>query len=350
MLCGFVNKMLVSKLSDIAKRAGVSVTAVSIVLNNESTTRVSEAKRALIFNIAKELNYVPNELAKALAERRTRLLGLMVPLRDPIFFNQFIAQALSGIQKTLMRRGYNLLVYSPSGRPGRYTRDQVLESKLTDGLIFINTRSCSAHDINQTIHDLEAANIKFTMINSYYGRAPINYVGVDDKAIGEAAGRYLIEAGHNRIAFLSGSHTLPSHLQLLLGIKHAMAAAGAHLAPELVGCTDYEEEKAFAILDRWFARKSERPSAIFCADDQLVMEMYNYIDARRLVVPRDVSVLGRGNASVGSYMRPRLTAFWIPTLEMGELAADILIDSIEKPDQKRRRVLLPFKFSPGQTA
>src|ERR1700712_3249212 len=163
--------MSAPKLADIAKRAGVSIAAVSIALNDRDTKRVSATKRELIRKIAAELSYAPNELAKALAERRTRLLGLMVPLRDPIFFNHFIAQALSGIQATLMRRGYNLLVYSPTGRPGRATRDQILESRFTDGLIFINTRSCSTRDVAETIHELDTAKIKFTMVNSYYGRA-----------------------------------------------------------------------------------------------------------------------------------------------------------------------------------
>jgi len=342
--------MAVAKLADIAKRAGVSMAAVSIALNNRNTKRVSAAKRAEIQKIAEELSYAPNELAKALAERRTRLLGLMVPLRDPIFFNQFIAQALSGIQATLIRRGYNLLVYSPSGRPGRSTRDQILESRFTDGLIFINTRSCSTRDIAETIQELDAAKIKFTMINSYYGRAPVNYVGVDDSAIGEAAVSYLAERKHRRIAFLSSSEKLPTHIHLLQGLRKGMAAHGLELPSDRIGCSEYEVTTTFAILDRWFASKKTAPTAIFCADDQLLMHFYDYIEARGKKIPEDVAVLGRGNPGLTSLLRPRPTAFHIPTYEMGELAAEMLIDAIEKPEQKRQRVLLPFKFHPGDTA
>src|ERR1700761_2225324 len=198
------------RLADIAKRAQVSIAAVSIALNKGESTRVSAERRKKILRIAEEMGYVPNELARALAERRTRLLGLVVPLRDPIFFNQFIAQALSGIQSTLMRRGYNLLVFSPSGKPGRATRDQILESRFTDGLILINTRSCTSQDVTDTINELKTAGIRFSMINSYYGRAPINYVGVDDAKLGEAAANYLASKGHRKIAFLSGSATLPA--------------------------------------------------------------------------------------------------------------------------------------------
>lgn len=338
------------KLSDIARRAGVSVAAVSIALNNKETTRVSATKRELIRQIAQDLGYSPNELAKALAERRTRLLGLMVPMKDPIFFNQFIAQALSGIQSTVMKRGYNLLIYSPSGRPGRATRDQILESRFTDGLIFINTRSCTTRDINDTIHELDAASIRFAMINSYYGRASVNYVGVDDAALAEAAVRYLVERGHRRIAFLSSLPTLPTHIHLLHGLRRAMSDAGLEFKDEYIGCCDYDQTKAFTILDRWLARRKDRPTAIFTADDSLLIHMYDYVESRQLSVPGDVAILARANSANAGGLRPRPTAFFIPTFEMGQRAADMLIDSIEKPDQQRHRILLPFTFMEGKTA
>lgn len=338
------------RLSDIAKRAGVSVAAVSIALKDESTNRVSAAKRELIRKIAQELSYAPNELAKALAERRTRLVGLMVPLRDPIFFNHFIAQALSGIQATLMRRGYNLLIYSPSGKPGRATRDQILESRFTDGLIFINTRSCTTRDIKTTVQELDAAGIRFCMINSYYGRAAINYVGVDDNALGEAAARYLMEKGHRRIAFLSGLPSLPTHIHLAEGLRHGMEKAGLSLKPEHVGCTGYDQGEAFRILDSWFNRKRDRPTAIFAADDSIVVHLYDYVEARRLRVPADVAILARTNSATANNLRPRPTALSIPTFDMGQRAAEMLIDSIEQPNQPRRRILLPFTFIDGTTS
>ncbi|MCU1321812.1 MAG: Transcriptional regulator, LacI family [Acidobacteriaceae bacterium] len=241
----------------------------------------------------------------------------MVPLRDPIFFNQFIAQALSGIQSTLMCRGYNLLVFSPSGNPGWATRDQILAIRFTDGLILINTRSCTTQDVNDTIEELQAAQIKFAMINSYYGKAPINYVGVDDAAIGAAAAEYLVERGHKRIAFLRGSSTLPAHMYLLKGLRKGLAKHGLELPDDRIGCTQYERERAFVILDGWFRTKRGRPSAIFTADDQLLLHLYDYMEARGLSIPQDVSVLGRVNAHSGNHLRPRPTSLAIPTFRMG---------------------------------
>ncbi|MBS1813284.1 MAG: LacI family DNA-binding transcriptional regulator [Acidobacteria bacterium] len=338
------------RLADIAKRAGVSIAAVSIALHKAESTRVSAERRKKIISIAEEMGYSANELARALAERRTRLIGLAVPLRDPIFFNQFIAQALSGIQKTMMRRGYNLLIFSPSGKPGRATRDQILESKFTDGIIFINTRSCTVADVEETIDELQRANIKFSMINSYYGNSPINYAGADDAGIGEAAARYLAERGHKQIAFLSGQRTLPAHQQMVKGLKRGLKAHDLNLSAEHIGCSGYEETKAFEILDRWFDKRKDRVTAIFAADDQLLINLYDYIEQRGLSMPKDVAVLGRGNSGFGEHLRPRPTMFTIPTFSMGELAADLLIDSIENPKAEPRRVFLPYEFVNGVTA
>ena len=337
------------KLTDIASRAGVSTAAVSIALNNPHSKRVSESTRRQILRIAAELNYTPNALAKALAERRSRLLGLVVPLRDPIFFNSFIAQALSGIQSTLMRRGYNLLVFSPSGAPGRVTRTQILESRYTDGMLFINTRSCTAADVNATIAELSTAKVHFAMINSYYGRGHINYVGVDDAAIGEAAANYLTDHGHKRIAFLSGSAFLPGHIHLLRGLRRALRKQGLDLSEDFVGCTNYDQETAFSILDRWFTRRRTAPSAVFAADDQLLLYVYDYAESRGLSIPEDIAVLRRGNSGPDMHLRPKPASLVIPTFRMGELAAELLIDSIEVPDTQPQRVMLPFDLVSGAT-
>ena len=341
--------MTAPKLADIAKRAEVSIAAVSIALNNRDTKRVSEAKRNEIRKIAEELNYVPNEVAKALSERRTRLLGLVVPFRDPIL-NHFIAQVLSGIQVTLMRRGYSLLLYSPTGKSGGSTRDQVLERRFTDGLIFVDTGSSSTRDLAERIQQLEAAKIKFVMINTYSHRASVNSVGVDDSAMGEAAAHYLVQRKHRRIAFLSSSGMLPTHLHLLQGLRRGVIAHGLDLPAEHIGCSENNEETTFRILDRWLASKRTAPTAIFCADDQLLMHLYGYVEARGMRLPEDVAVIGRGDASFNSLLRPRPTAFYLPTFEMGELGAGMLIDLIEKPEQKPQRVLLPFKLHAGNTA
>jgi len=103
------------------------------------------------------------------------------------------------------------------------------------------------------------------------------------------------------------------------------------------------------VLDRWFASKRDRPTAVFVGDDQLLNHLYDYVEARNLKSPSDIAILARGNAGFISMLRPQPTAFAIPTFQMGEVAAARLIDSIENPSHRRTRILLPFQFMPGQT-
>ena len=337
-------------LLDIAKRVGVSTAAVSIALNKGDTNRVSAKTRQKILKVAEELRYAPNELARALAENKTRLVGLVAPIGDPIFFHHFISQALSGIQSTLMRRGYNLLVYSPSGRKGLGVREKIHESKYTDGIIFINTRSCSSRTVSETIRDLQAARTKFCMMNSYDGREPINYVGVDEKAIGTTAAEYLVARGHRRIAFLSGAHVLPAHRQLVSGMERVLSKHGSSLPDELIACTEYDREQTYAMLDRWFRLSSgRRPTAIVVLDDHLLSYLYDYVELREMSIPQDFSVLARRNIGIEDHLRPRPTSISVPSFQMGQQAADLLIDTIENSRCEPRRMIMPVELIEGTT-
>ncbi len=197
---------------------------------------------------------------------------------------------------------------------------------------------------------MQAAQIKFVMINSYYGDAPINYVGSDDAAIGTAAAEYLAERGHTRIGFLSGLSTLPAHHHLVKGLRHGLAGHGLTLNPERIGCTQYDMGQAFAILDRWFRVKRNRPTAIFTTDDEILVYLYDYAEERGISLPQDLAVLSRGNSISGDHLRPKPTTLAIPTFRMGEVATDLLIDSIEKTETLPQRILLPYELIRGTTA
>lgn len=185
-------------IHDVARKAKVSIAAVSLVMNDPHTARVGPTKRQIIIDTARELNYSASGIAKALSNGEPRIVGLLVPMRDPIFFNYFIAQVLSGIQEVLVARGYHLMIYSHRTQTGRVTHDQIQQSRFADGMIVLNTRMCTAQNEHDTIADLQRAKIPFVMANAYSGSEPINYVGMDDYQAGWRAGKTLISKGHKR--------------------------------------------------------------------------------------------------------------------------------------------------------
>jgi len=327
-------------IRDLAQLAQVSVASVSLVVNDPETSRVGARKRKEILRLAQEIGYKPNGFAKALFKKQTRILGLVIPLRDPIFLNQFLAEVLAGIQHCVVQREYNLMIYSNKAVSGRAGLDEIRESRFCDGLIFVNTRMCTSEDINNTIENLQKDGFPFVLVNSYYGPAPVNYVGVDDDVIGKMAGDFLVRKGHRRIAFLGGVKE-SSHSDVLVnGLRSGLKEHRIALPANRIAFTGYDKQVVIEQTTQW-VRAKDRPTAIFCADDQLVPEVYSVLRANGLKIPEDMAVLGRGDLALASYLEPKLSTMSVPTFHMGKKAAELLIDRLENPDTPPSRVLLP---------
>jgi DNA-binding LacI/PurR family transcriptional regulator len=324
---------------DVAKAAKVSIAAVSLVMNDPRTPRVGAQKRKLILESAAKLGYTPSGLARALSRGSTKILGLVVPMRDPIFFNNFIAGVLAGIQSCVMERGYHLMIYSHSAKSGRITKGELTQSRYVDGVVVLNTRLCSLQDMKDSIDDLNKASIPFVMTNCYVGEDSINYVGVDDFEVGRRGAEYLADKGHSRIALISGAAKSPMTPQLLSGFKSGLAKAGKRFDPKMHICSEYDPGVIHDKIVAWF-ELPHPPTAFFCADDQLVPDVYRTLEELRQRIPEDVSVLGRGNLPIGTALRPELTTFAIQPFEMGKKAAELLIEVVQTHSAKVRRIYL----------
>lgn len=334
---------------DVAREAGVSTAAVSLVLNDPRTTRVGAEKRKEVLRAARSLGYTPNLLAKGLAKRKTGILGLVVPMRDPIFFNYFIAEVLAGIQSSVMERGHHLMIYSHAARTGKITRSQVLQSRYVDGLVFFNTRLCTASDMAATIHELRTFVIPFVMVNAYYGHDAVNYVGVDDREIGFSAGKYLAAKGHKRIALLDGARRSPVSGPIREGFRTALREMGIRPADELTAYGEFDKDTIDQAVRGWMRRK-KFPTAIFCSDDQMAPDVYDALKMQGRRVREDVAVIGRGDLTVTRHLSPKLTTIRIPLFEMGRRAAELLGDVVKEPGQSPQRILLPTTLVERESA
>jgi LacI family transcriptional regulator len=336
----FGSMTTVATIHDIARKAKVSIAAVSLVMNDPNTARVGAAKRKIITDIARELNYTTNGIAKALISGKTNIVGLLVPMHDPIFFNYFIAQVLSGLQSVLVAHSYHLMIYSHQSATGRVTPDEIAQSRFVDAMIVLNTRMCTAESQRDTIADLRRANIPFVMANAYSGRDEINYVGMNDHQGGLLAGQTLASKGHKRIAMISGTRTSPMSMMLLRGVKTALAKSGVKLDPALHIFSEYNKDVVLKQLAIWIALKKP-PTAIFCAEDQFVPAIYKFLHEAGLRVPEDVAILGRGNPGLGAALMPELSMIDVPAFEIGQRSAELALKVLKTPNQKPQRIILP---------
>lgn len=333
---------------DVAEAAGVSIASVSLVLNDPETRRVGKARRQEIIRIADRLGYKPNLLAKGLGNHGTGIVGLVVPMRDAIFFNPFITEFLSGIQTSLVENHYHLMIYSHDSKRGKITHSQIVQSKCADGMIVINTRLCTADDIRGTIHELDAARVPFVMINSYCG-GEINYVGMDYDAIGHSVGEYLCQRGHRRVAFVGGAERSPASPPMLAGLRRALAAHGVALPARFVTYGEYDAETVRRVMRRLLKLK-DRPTAVFCTGDQMVPDIYAAARAEGFGIPADLAVVGRGDVNFAALLTPTLTTVRLPLFEIGRRAADLLIRSLNRPGEPPQQILLPSELVVRESA
>ena len=335
--------MRTATIRDVARLANVSTAAVSLVTNQPDTKRVSAEKKELIRKVIAQLGYQPNGSAKALSSKAARIVGLFVPMRDPIFDSTFVAEMLSGIQSSLRDAGYDLMIYSHRAKTAKVQPEQIVRSRFVDGVIFSNTRMCSQADIDRNIEEFSNTGTPFVMVNSYSGKKLIDCVGVDDAEIGRMAASYLCGKGHRRMAMLMGSRRAPISTLLAHGFRDGLQAAGVRGTSLLTGYGEYDAEVQSRVVGAWLDRP-DRPTAIFCADEQMAPALYDILRLRGLNIPADVAVLGRAGLPLGAYLTPKLSTIAIPITTMGRSAADLLLSRLRGVRSHPERVVLPCSF------
>lgn len=326
---------------DVARSAGVSIAAVSLTMNDPDTRRVSDKTKQRILKAAGDLHYTPNRHAKALLNKRTNVLGLVLPMRPALAINEFIAEAISGIQDACSLRGYNLMLYPHTSETGRITPAELRGSHFADGLIFMHTRMTSAQDIRETTIALQSEGKAFVMLNGPALTSDVCSVGVDDALLGQHGAEYLLSRNHQHIGILAGSESSPSTPLFLKGIRKAIRRAKSSSPSVTIRFSEFSESRIAEAVNEWM-RQENKPTAILCAYDQLVPALYQELQRRKVRIPQKMAVLGRGDLPLASYIAPPLTTFRVPIIEMGRIAANLLFDQIDSKDlpQQQRQVLL----------
>ena len=305
-------------LAMVAKEAGVSPSTVSRILNG--TARVRDAKvRAVEAAIAK-LQFMPNPVARSLARGRSMSIGVVTQAIDSPFYGE----ALAGIEAGLVRAKYSALFVSGHWREGDERRCVAhLLSRRVDGIILLT--SC--------LPDQELRNLSRSVPLVITGRQVdgerIHCLDTDNTAGARLATDYLIGQGHRRIAFISGPPDHPDAVQRLNGYKAALAAARIAFSTRLVVHGDYSESGGHAAMTSLLDSRAEF-TAVFAANDQTAYGAMLALHRRGREVPGDVSMIGFDDLSASAFTIPPLTTVHRSIGEIGERAAEAIIDLIDR--------------------
>ncbi len=309
-------------IKDIARMAEVSHTTVSRALNNKS--RIKNETKERILSIARELNYLPNFVARSLVMKQTKTLGLVITT----IANPFYTELSQGIETTAISLGYNIILCSTNydlSVEKQYV--DMLRSKGVDGIIFT-----SAHMGDPNIIGLAEEGFPLVLVNrrTYHPmvREKIDYIGVDNILGGYLAVEHLIKLGHERIGVIGGSSESSVGFERLEGGKKALTTYGR----EIIG--DYFLEGDFLKGSGYrggkeFLKMSRPPTAIFATNDYMALGTYQAIVEEGMKVPEDLALIGFNDIEFTSMKGIELTTIGQKKYEMGALAVKTLVERIE---------------------
>ncbi len=314
-----MNRSESSRLEDVARLAEVSTATVSRALNRPDS--VSDALRRRVLEAVDQLGYVPHGAARALASRRTRTIGAIVPTID----NAIFSLGLQHLQERLSGYGYTLLLASSDYDQGREQREvMALLEKGVDGLILVGEEHDSRVYQRLERHKTPHVNI---WIHNPESRYPS--VGFDNHGAARNLANYVLDIGHRRIAMIAGINRGNDRaVARTRGIADALEARGLSFHQGQYEERSYSIEEGRKAAGSFLSAASP-PTAIVCGNDILALGALFECISRGIRVPEDISITGYDGIDLAAHVSPALTTVHIPCAEMGEVAADFLAARLE---------------------
>lgn len=301
-------------IHQIAKAAGVSIATVSRVLNKSDHPVNAETSRR-VWQVAAELGYRTNYVARGLRTEQTRTIGVIT---DDIV-SDFTPPIVRAVQDRLKQDGYYCVIVSADRNP--VTQAEAVDDMLShgvDGVVFVESWHHSALGL------LEQAGKPYVYVHRQFGQTFYPSVVPDETHGSRLAVRHLIELGHRRIGYINGpQHYYVSDIRLA-GYQCELELAGVAFDPALVQRGDWKVESGYQAM-QLILQQAERPTAIFAANDLMAVGAIYAIQDSGLATPEDVAVVGYDNRDIAALVRPALTTVTLPCYEMGEEAAAVLL-------------------------
>lgn len=307
-------------LDDVARDAGVSSATVSRCLSAPS--KVSEKTRDRVMRAIEKLGYTPNFNARALAAKRTFTIGAIIPTME----NAIFARGLQAFQERLGEKGYTLLVSSSSYDPELEAKQiKSLIARGADGLLLIGYERAS-----EVYEYLRSRKTPFLLAWSYRQQGHFSAIGFDNRRSMQELAQAVLAKGHRDIAIISGiTKGNDRAAERVEGIRAALMSAD--LDPDTAPLieAEYTLESGAQALE-CILEQGHRPTVVMCTNDVLAVGAMQAAKARGLLVPDDISITGFDDIELAKVVTPQLATVHVPHWQMGWMAADELIDMVEK--------------------
>lgn len=321
-------------IEDIARLAGVSRSTVSRVINEQPSVR--PAVRERVQEVIATYGYIPQAAALHLATRRTRTIGLILPdSAYQLFGNPIFAQMGQGVSQACTEAGYISMQFMGQRNTEEQTLFSLLRSRQFDGVVLI---SGEYDDPRPSF--LQKARIPYVRIGRDPNHNDVKYVDIDNVAATRSAVEHLIHLGHRRIAIIKGLARDTCSADRYEGYKQALLAADIPLDEDLVGDGDWTAACGYHFTQR-FLQLPSPPTALLSSNDMMAAGVVRAAHELALKIPDDLAIVGFDDLDQTTMIFPELTTVRQPCVEMGQRAAEILIDQLEHENEEPVHEILP---------
>lgn len=334
-------------LKDIAKKANVSISTVSRIMNNDTKKPASPATTKKVLEIARELGYVPNQsavnLVKGVDNTKSlkKTIGCILTSHKDTYNDPFFSELLRGIQYEVNKHGYALgYSYANGEMTSSAFYESVLENKVHGAIILGRYQKEIMDFLKENIPNIVYAGLNFS-------GGSFDQVICDAYKSACLAVKYLIDLGHKRISYLG---SIPQSERINVVNEHRFNAYistlkknNIEIDKSLIRNIILSSREGYGGM-KSILQKNNIPTAVFCANDITAVGAMRAIREFGLKIPDDISIIGIDDIEIAAYLKPALTTIHVPKMELGRIAVKILIDKMESGHDIPLRIDLPFEL------
>jgi LacI family transcriptional regulator len=305
-------------ITDVAKRAGVSVATVSATINGNKY--VSPELKRRVNEAIDELGYAPDAIARSLKKGRTNLIGLILPDITNPFFTDFVRH----VERSARKQGYSVLLCDTDEdfeAERAYLR--LMRTYRAEGVILIPTGRPEMYEEPE----FEGYDIPVVMVDRVIPAIPSDHVLLNNRAAALQATNYLLDLGHTRVALITGPEYLTNARERTEGFREAIISRGLPFDPSQIRYGNFHEDDAFEVCKEILS-SADRPTGLFVAGNQMLIGVMRAISTLQLSCPKDISVAAIDDFPWANAFIPRLTTVRQPTEDISDNALRLLLRRI----------------------
>ena len=312
-------------IKDVAKKAGVSISTVSKALNDKSSVSSSTIER--IKQTAEDMGYVPNSRARVFATKETKQIVFIADIpKDTAFYNPHIFEIIMGLQHSVSKSGYSLIVESVEKKEALEYISSLYKKNMADALVV------HASIITKRLESLIVkSNLPHLIIGQPDYQSTLSWIDTDNTLSGAIAIRHLLKKDYYPVAFVGGKADDMISLHRFEGAERELKQNNLNFEDQYVLSSSSTIVSGMNVAKK-ILKMEKPPRSVLCANSVIAFGMMQELRNQNIKVPKDIAVMTFDRYPFSDFTEPRVTSVDMNMYEIGEEAGSILIKNLSHPN------------------